>query len=101
MKISLTGCSRSCDRRVLVLMAESQPSPVFGSPAPVAVPQARLRALNRSQWRMLNIDVDRLIPDDHAARAIWDLVGRLDLCAFYETERRWKGIRASRRLIRG
>jgi transposase len=33
---------------------------------------------------MLQIDVERLIPDDHAARAIWELVGRLDLSPFYE-----------------
>jgi transposase len=65
-------------------MADPHPKPVFGNPAPAACPQPRLRPLNRSQWRMLNIDVERLIADDHAARAIWDLVGRLDLRAFYE-----------------
>jgi transposase len=40
---------------------------------------------------MLNIDVDRLIPDDHAARAIWDLVGRLDLRPFYEAVKAVEG----------
>jgi transposase len=72
-------------------MADSHPNPVFGSPAPAAPPQPRLRPLNRSQWRMLNIDVERLIPDDHAARAIWDLVGRLDLGAFYEAVKAVEG----------
>jgi transposase len=40
---------------------------------------------------MLNIDVERLIADDHAARAIWELVGRLDLRAFYETVKAVEG----------
>lgn len=30
------------------------------------------------------VDVDRLIPGDHPARAIWEFIGRLDLSAFYE-----------------
>jgi hypothetical protein len=32
-------------------------------------------------WRA--VDVERLIEEDHSARAIWELVGRLDLQAFY------------------
>lgn len=31
-------------------------------------------------WAML--DVERLIEDDHPARAIWEVVGRLDLAGF-------------------
>jgi transposase len=43
----------------------------------------RVKAVNRSQmtWQML--DVERLIEQDHPARAIWDLVGRLKLEGFY------------------
>jgi hypothetical protein len=33
---------------------------------------------------MLHVDVERLIPDDYSARAIWEFVGRLDLSPFYE-----------------
>ena len=33
-------------------------------------------------WRA--VDVERLIGEDHRARAIWTLVGRLDLSRFYE-----------------
>jgi transposase len=33
-------------------------------------------------WRALN--VERLIEEDYPARAIWELVGRLDLTDFYE-----------------
>jgi len=40
---------------------------------------------------MLNMDVEQLIPDDHAARAIWELVGRLELKAFYETVKAVEG----------
>ncbi len=65
-------------------MTDSDCKPRFGSPAPRATPQPRVRPLNRTQFRMLNIDIEQLIPDDHSARAIWDLVGRLDLSPFYE-----------------
>jgi transposase len=43
----------------------------------------RVKAVDRSQltWQML--DVERLIEQDHPARAIWDLVGRLKLEGFY------------------
>src|SRR5258705_1669606 len=43
----------------------------------------RVKVVDRSQltWQML--DVERLIEQDHPARAIWDLVGRLKLDGFY------------------
>ena len=39
--------------------------------------------MDRSQltWQML--DVERLIDEDHPARAIWELTGRLNLDGFY------------------
>jgi transposase len=33
---------------------------------------------------MREIDVERLIPEDHPARAVWELTGKLELKAFYE-----------------
>jgi len=39
--------------------------------------------VNRQQMSWRAIDVERLIGEDHAARAIWTLVGRLDLSPFY------------------
>ena len=42
----------------------------------------RLRRIDRAQMCWHAVDVERLIEADHAARAIWDLVGRLDLTAF-------------------
>ena len=40
--------------------------------------------VNRQQMSWRAVDVERLIGEDHAARAIWTLVGRLDLSRFYQ-----------------
>jgi transposase len=40
--------------------------------------------LNRNQMMWLATDLEQLIPADHTARAIWALIGRLDLKAFEE-----------------
>src|SRR5215470_18356642 len=42
-----------------------------------------IRYVNRQQMSWRAVDVERLIGEDHAARAIWTLVGRLDLSPFY------------------
>jgi transposase len=39
--------------------------------------------VNRQQMSWRAVDVERLIGEDHAARAMWTLVGRLDLSSFY------------------
>jgi transposase len=58
-----------------------------GQPAP-APPQAqgepRLQPVNRQQMVFRTVDVERLIEDDHPARAIWELVGKLDLSSFHQ-----------------
>ena len=41
------------------------------------------RYVNRQQMSWRAVDVERLIDEDHAARAIWTLLGRLDLSSFY------------------
>ena len=43
----------------------------------------RLVAVNRRQMVMRAIDVELLIEEDHSARSIWELVGRLDLSRYY------------------
>jgi transposase len=43
-----------------------------------------IRPINRQQMSWRAVDVERLIGEDHPARAIWALVGRLDLRRFYE-----------------
>jgi len=47
--------------------------------------QPLIRYVNRQQMSWCAVDVERLIGEDHPARAIWALVGRLDLSAFYRT----------------
>jgi transposase len=46
--------------------------------------QPLIRYVNRQQMSWRAVDVERLIGEDHAARAIWALVGRLNLRAFYQ-----------------
>jgi transposase len=43
----------------------------------------RLAAVNRRQLVMRTVDVELLIEEDHSARSIWALVGRLDLSLYY------------------
>jgi transposase len=44
--------------------------------------ELRLKRVNRQQMVLRAVDVEKLIEADHAARAIWELVGRLDLSGF-------------------
>lgn len=46
--------------------------------------EVRIKPVNRQQTMLRVIDVEELIAEDHAARAIWEFVGRLDLSQFYE-----------------
>src|ERR1700675_3330714 len=45
--------------------------------------QPLIRYVNRQQMSWRTVDVEHLIGEDHSARAIWTVVGRLDLSAFY------------------
>jgi hypothetical protein len=44
--------------------------------------ELRLKAVNRWQMILRAVEVENLIEPDHTARAIWELVGRLDLSGF-------------------
>jgi transposase len=44
----------------------------------------RFRKVDRRQMVFHPVEIDRLIPDDHEARAIWELVGALDLSCYYD-----------------
>ena len=46
--------------------------------------KALIRYINRQQMSWRAVDVEKLIGEDHPARAIWTLVGQLDLRQFYE-----------------
>src|SRR5450755_1635455 len=45
--------------------------------------QPLIRFVNRQQMSWRAVDVEKLISEDNPARAIWTLVGRLDLSPFY------------------
>ena len=51
----------------------------------------RYEAINREQlcWRV--VDVERLIGEEHGARAIWEFVGRLDMSGYREKVRAVEG----------
>lgn len=50
--------------------------------------RARFKPINRQQMVMRSVDVENLIEADHAARAIWEMLGQVELSGFE------KGIRA-------
>src|SRR5260370_683427 len=43
-----------------------------------------IRWVNRQQMSWSDVDVERLVDDDHPARLMWAMVGRLDLRGFYQ-----------------
>src|ERR1700728_2703392 len=44
--------------------------------------KARYEAIDRNQVVLEPLDVEQLIPVDHAARSVWEMLGRLDLSLF-------------------
>ena len=46
--------------------------------------EPRLKTVNRQQLWLRTVDVEQLVAADHPARALWELVGRLDLSGFRE-----------------
>ena len=56
------------------------PPPKASAEAPT--PRARIKPVERNQMMMRPVDVERLIEEDHPARAIWEFVGKLDLSAY-------------------
>lgn len=52
-------------------------------PAASGRKKARVKPVDRTQLSWRAVDVEKLIEQDHPARAIWDLTGRLELESFY------------------
>jgi len=52
---------------------------------PQSEPVPRLKTINRKQLLLRPVDVERLVPDDHEVRAIWEFTCHLDLTAYYQT----------------
>ena len=46
--------------------------------------RVRVKPINRKQMLLRSIDVEKLVEEGHAVRAIWEMVGQLDLSAIYE-----------------
>jgi len=42
----------------------------------------RFEPINRQQVVLVPLDVEQLIPPDHPARNIWEILGRMDLSGF-------------------
>lgn len=53
--------------------------------------KVRVRKVDREQMALRPIKVEALIEEDHPARAIWEMVGRLDLSGYYEPIRSVEG----------
>ena len=43
----------------------------------------RLKQINRQQMLLRPVEVEKLVEEDHPVRAVWELVGQLDLGPFY------------------
>jgi transposase len=54
--------------------------------------QPRFKAIDRRQLLFRTVDVEALIEEDHAARAIWSVVEKLDLSGFSEEARAMEGL---------
>ena len=52
---------------------------------------ARTVDANREQMRMVIFDLERMLPQEHQARAVWAYVERLDLSQFYDAIRSREG----------
>ena len=50
--------------------------------APLDPHRPRLSSIDRSQLVFRTVDVERIIDDDHGARSIWEMIGRLDLSLY-------------------
>lgn len=60
-------------------------------PESAAKPQFKLREADRSKLVLTAIELDKVLPDDHKARAIVELLKQVNLAAFYSDIRTIKG----------
>jgi transposase len=59
---------------------------------PQGKPKPRLRPINRQQLILRAVDIEQLVEEDHEVRAIWELVGLLDLSRYYEDIKALEGV---------
>jgi transposase len=70
------------DKLLPGLEVTEAPLPKAAAQAPE--PRARIKPVERNQMMMRPVDVERLIEEDHPARAIWEFIGQLDLSAYVQ-----------------
>lgn len=70
----------------------------FGQPQPEARRKPRLKPVDRKQIVFRVVDVEQLVGPTHAVRAIWALVGQLDLSQFEGTIKALEGVPGQARL---
>jgi len=56
----------------------------------------RLKPVDRQQMMLRAVDVEQLIEEDHPARAIWELTGRMDWGGFYASIQAVEGVAGRR-----
>ncbi len=57
----------------------------------IAMGRPRYEAINREQLCWRRVDVERLIGEEHPARAVWEFVGQLDMSGYQEEARAVEG----------
>ncbi len=70
------------DNQGLLPGMPSPPEPGEGCDSDKTTAEARLKVVDRKQLLIRTVDVERLIEEDHPARAIWDFVGQMDLSGY-------------------
>lgn len=63
-------------------LVEMEERPAQSVAAPPVEGAPRLKAVDRQQIRLHAIDVEQLVEEDHPARALWELLGQMDLSRF-------------------
>ena len=66
------------------LLGEEVAEPVKEVAAEVEQRRPRVQVVNRAQTVLRVIDVEQLVGEEHPVRAIWELVGQLDLSGYYQ-----------------
>lgn len=69
---------------------EQEPAPATAAAKPRSAPP-RFRVIDRKQTFFRTVDIEALVPEDHAVRAIWKVISQLDLGAFSQDARAVEG----------
>ena len=73
-------------------LGEAGAEQVKGVGAAVEKRQPRVQVVDRAQTMLRLVDVEQLVGEDHTVRAIWELVGQLDLREYYQEIKAVEGV---------